>query len=69
MADAVRKIFIYASFFRNLFSKPGHPLNLAIVPFCKNLIFYSLEFVCIYLGFHGINIFNFFVYWPLKLVN
>ena len=32
------------------FSKPGHPLNL--VPFCENLIFYCLEFVCTYLDFH-----------------
>ena len=53
MADAVRKVFI-CFILSESFSKPGHPLNL--VPFCENLIFYSLEFVCIYLDFHGINV-------------
>ena len=53
MADAVRKVsicFILSEFF----GKPGQPLNL--VPFCENLIFYSLEFVCTYLDFLGINV-------------
>ena len=54
MADAVRKVFI-CFILSESFSKPGHPLNL--VPSCENLIFYSLEFVCIYLDyFHGINV-------------
>ena len=53
MADAVRKIFI-CFILSESFSKRGHPLNL--VPFCENLIFYSLEFVCIYLDFHGIHV-------------
>ena len=53
MADAVRKVFI-CFILSESFSKPGHPLNL--VPFCENLMFYSLEFVCIYLDFHGINV-------------
>ena len=52
MRDAARKVSI-CFILSGSFSKPGHPLNL--VPFCENVIFYSLEFVCIYLDFHGIN--------------
>lgn len=53
MADAVRKVFICFILSESL-RKRGHRRNL--VPFCENLIFYSLEFVCIYLDFQGINV-------------
>ena len=59
MADVVRKVFT-CFILSESFSKPGHPVNL--VPFCENLIFYSLEFVCIYLDFHGINVKWKFIY-------